>query len=628
MKRFKVLEDYTIKKWMTFDKEMSVIFQFEDGEVECTVKDVVFNKILWIPLKQMKITPSKKDFFFVGNAHESMLNECWTIVIKNLLKDNPDFDPEFFLMGCIDGVTAFNRFASKYTRAYASTLDLVGLLKMKQDPKIKKICNTKLDIGQGFPIAEQIHDKLGRDFIKLITTTGAIDNNMLLDFTRTDTINLSQLKQFFIAYGPRADIDDKMISHIIEESALSGIKDFKDFYVEGFSVKKSSHSSQGTISDAQYFNRRLKLACLGVQKIYKGSCGNKQLLRTVIIAKYKKYYLDKVIYDKGKRIVLTKETIENYLDKPIDMVSPLLCRKVDGVCEQCVGRGSDDFSKWNPKKIHIGIYAAALLAASASQLVLSAKHLIKTISLVLKIAKSFSRIAYVKNDMIFLSINKETLDSLHLRVRLDEITSLNDINTSVVYPEAFSAIKKIEFLSPEGTKKVDLVEHEDFVLYLSEDFLKFMKKHLKKIVTHRTFIDIPLAGWNIENPLLCNVAFNNDMRRFNKRVRRFLDNDLCRFTSLHHGLTKFLDIFYDKSGLEVPYIEIVLKAFISDQHIKDGEMIIEDQDNMVFRNIYRNIDAGPISSKLSFEGMVRYFQEIETYTEFKSEGWYDRLYNL
>ena len=549
-----------------------LVFENKDT-ITMGTRIMLLHALLWKPYHVYNITPSKDDIYNLDKITGSTLSDIQSIIYDKLLKGNPDvyyIDIVFILF---DMVGEFVTFVSRYARAYAATLDMVGLCKMRQNPEIVKIINTKLDSKQGTAVAEAMFKMLSDEFSALISEKGRISNNVLYDFAITNTLSKNQLPQLFIAYCARSDIDDIMMKHIINESSISGLKSIADFGVESLSVKKSSHSSKKTIKQSQYFARKLKLASTPLKHIYTGSCGNTRTLPIVLHKKYKNHFLNKVIYDNKVRVELTEHNIDKYLDTTIHMMSPLLCYHTDGLCETCAGIGSDDFSKYNPPDIHIGIYAASMVASAVSQMILSAKHLIRTSSLVLLLPDNATRYMANIQEHIKLTISKEDSEQLHIRMPIKDMGPLADLKHADIKAKSYSKVRELEIIKDDMViEEIDFVEKEHYMLYLSDNFLKHMRKNLKHIKIENSYADIPLKGFNTNEPFITHITHNNDMRRFTKRVFTFLGTDVAKYSSISKCLQDFLSVLYDKTGINVLFVEILFKAFLIQ---KDGRVNIQ-----------------------------------------------------
>ena len=311
------------------------------------------------------------------------------------------------------------------------------------------------------------------------------------------------------------------------------------------------------------------------------------------------------------------------------MMSPLLCRHTDGICETCAGIGNDDFSKYNPPGIHIGIYTASMVASAISQMILSAKHLIRTSSLVLLLPDNALRYLINRQEHVKFNISKEDCDQLHIRMPIKDIGPLADLKHDNINAKSYSKVKTLDIVKDNiCIDELDFVEKEHYMLYLSTEFLAHIKKNLNSLVIENNYVDIPLKGFNLNHPFITHITHNNDMRRFTKRAFTFLGTDIAKYTSISECLQDFLKILYDKTGINVLFVEILFKAFLIQ---KDGRInipVVEDPENVRFGRLSSILSDGAVSTRLSYQSLKKYFFSLDAHVVPKREGLLDPIYNF
>ena len=610
------------------DVNRHCVVVFPDGKIKTTTRILIFNYLFWKPYRDFNITPQYSDYVELKKLTTDTGSDIFSVMYAKLLILRNDVYHMDIIQSMFKTITIVDNYISMNCRPYASTLDLVGLCKMRQEPEIKALLNEKLDIGQGTAVAEARFNHISKQFIDLISTKGRVKNNVLYNFAVTNHLNKNQLPQWFKAYGPRSDIDDSMNSNIIEESSISGLKTADDFATEGLSVKKSSHSSKKVIKTTQYFNRKLKLACLPMTKIHPGSCGNKNTIKIFLKDAHKKHFLNKVIIVKNKSLILTKGVIDKYVDNHIEMMSPIMCRHLDGVCETCCGMGNNNYASWLPPEIHIGIYTASMMASAVSQMILSAKHLIRTSSMIFSLPYNAKSLLRTHGDFIYLKFTPHELKNMILRVPLSDLSPLSDLKHDDIIASRFSKIKEFSFIkNGHEVDTINLVEDEHYILHLHQEFLEYMKKNLNNIVIDHDYIDIPLDSINIKSKFITHVTHNNDMRRFTKRVFTFFGTHIGNYTSVSECLEDFLDILYSKSGIDVVFVEIVLRCFLMNKNGVVEIPLVEDPNDVLFGRMSSILSNGPISTKLSYQGLSKYFKTVDTYIRPKPVGVLDPIFD-
>ena len=601
---------------------------FPDKKIKTTSRILIFNILVWIPYKDFNIVPKSEDYNEITKLTTKTIINIHSNMYIKMLHLLPNVYYMDIIKSMFESISTIDNYISMTCRSYASTIDIVGICKMRQDPKIKEIITTKLDTGEGTAVAEARFNSLSKQFLELISTRGAVENNVLYNFAITNNLNKNQLPQWFIAYGTRSDIDDSMVSNVIEESSISGLTTTEDFATEGLSVKKSSHSSKKVIKTTQYFNRKLKLSCLPMMKVYPGSCGNTSTVKIFLKGSYKQHFIDKVIYANGRKVILTPDVIDNYIDKHINMMSPIMCNHLDGFCESCAGMGEDMFSKFLPPDIHIGIFAASMMASAVSQMILSAKHLIRTFSMLFTLPVNARTLMTCRNDDIYLKIHPNDLNDLTVRIPLKDINPLSDLAHDDIPASSFSKVKEFNLMKGEAiVDTINLVEEEYYMLYFNNDFLNHIRDNIQNVIIDHGHVDIPLKGFNMRKKFITHVTHNNDMKRFTKRVFTFFGTHIGKYTSVSECLEDFIDILYDKSGIDILFVEIVLRCFLMKENNMVGIPLVTDLDNVHFGKMSHILSNGPISTKLSFQGLSKYFRTVDTYIEPKPVGMLDPIFD-
>lgn len=100
---------------------------------------------------------------------------------------------------------------------------------------------------------------------------------------------------------------------------------------------QASYSRAIGTQNGGYLGKQLDAAFQTIQADKKGTdCGTRKTLKVYITSKNKKDYLDRYIMDRGNKILLDTETINKYVDKYVDMRSPMYC-KSEKMCNICTG---------------------------------------------------------------------------------------------------------------------------------------------------------------------------------------------------------------------------------------------------------------------------------------------------
>lgn len=161
----------------------------------------------------------------------------------------------------------------------------------------------------------------------------------------------------------------------------------KNAYTEGLDpseypshVNKAINSSYNRAVETSYSGAKTKFLYAAMSNSVAGpkgsDCGTTLTLNTVISSKHKKDYMFRYIVVKDKLVCLTPDVIDNYLDKPVKLRTPLYCVNKN-VCNKCLG---DLFYILGIRNVGL---TATRTTASIMQIAMKAMHdsTIKTIEI-------------------------------------------------------------------------------------------------------------------------------------------------------------------------------------------------------------------------------------------------------
>ena len=130
------------------------------------------------------------------------------------------------------------------------------------------------------------------------------------------------------------ELEDKF--DFVSTSFMDGIE-VKDLPAHANSILASQYPASIATSDAGYMGKKL-LALLQMMEIDEPGtdCGTKNLIPIAINNHNKDDMLYTIIQDGGSEVVLTRENISRYINKTVNMRSPMSCKN-DKICAKCAG---------------------------------------------------------------------------------------------------------------------------------------------------------------------------------------------------------------------------------------------------------------------------------------------------
>ena len=333
-------------------------------------KQVVLNIMIWRILASLKLPILKDDYHEFKDITEETLSEIHTnIYYKCLL---PDIDERKVYGLFHESISVFYNFTHEYCWEYATGISLIELYDLFGQPDIEEICNIEVENIYDTKLIERTIDRKKEELIACIKTK--YPDSCIGPYLLTDTLNTNQVAQLFIAYGPRSDINDKIVGKPILNSTLKGLRSIEEFGVESLSAKKSAISNRSSVATASYNSRQGHLTTGEIYHIIHTPCNNNETIKVYIKPKKSHRYLGKIIVENNQDVYLTKENIEKYSGTVVDMVTAMHCRCPNGICKRCIGQMSDYISS----SLHLGLATGTEVFSQIVQNILSTKHMIKT----------------------------------------------------------------------------------------------------------------------------------------------------------------------------------------------------------------------------------------------------------
>lgn len=615
--------------------------EFIDGHKVVHAKDLIVSFYLWETLRVANIIPSQSDMLYITKFNNDILIEKLTELYIKVLDQYPDFEIPELIKGPWTAMNRIFNLSLGDREVYIQSSDALDIFLMGEQPELKAITDMTFPDEQGSDVAEQRLEKAMGELVDLLGTRGKLAFNPIIDFMECGILNPRQMLQLHVAYGPRADITDQLAKHIISESTLSGLKTAEDFAIESLSAKKSKLYSRTVIEDTQYFNRKERLCTNGIRYIYKGDCGNRMTIPFILPTKASilRNLFGKRFFFEGTEYALSRTNAKEFAGKRVEIVSPITCLHTDGVCEHCMGLASKHVKAFFSPDIHIGNLAAAFFSGSVSQMVLSAKHLIKTATRQYFMSSAAGTYFACKGTGIFLHpklINRSYSDCAFKFAASDFLGQLTDLHLDGIdiLPEAsiFSKISGAQFCIKQGDQwkplEIFSLVNEGLCPFLASSFLAHIKNVYQDIIIdeEEDSVLIPLSTFDWKTPILKYVAINDDMIAFSKRLIDFFGKKITAHTSISGCLQELSTILYQKSKLPFLDMEIVLKAFLMGQITQ--EAVSGMCNDVIFGSTDQVLGDRSISNKFSYQYVHTFLNDPTVYTEMRPYGYYDAFFNF
>lgn len=615
------------------DSHGHVVLQLADGNIEVSVRMAALNLFwLYIPA-QFGIPISKRHYIRRFTCTNSGLMSALMKYYTEIIGANPENASAFrnLIWDCLNEIYAF---CCTDLLVYTHTVDIMDVAEIMTDPKSKEILSRKKAITPelGTQTAEVLIASISHDLFELVGTKNAFPNNALYTYHNAKQLNPHQCPQMLVSYGPRTDIDDRVIRFPIAGSAVDGLTTAEEFAIESLSAKKSSVYNKQAVPRSQYFNRKQQLQASAIEHVYKGDCGSKVYVDFDVTDKNFKTIVGKNILLDNKLVQVSAELAKQLIGTTIHMRSPMTCRYRKGVCEVCGGAIMYNIDR----NIHLGIIATIQIIEQVTQKILSNKHLIKTFSILYVLPSASRGILEMgkkaSNEIRWSDELVGQLANIEIGFNTSDIRKLSDIlyidRHRTVSEEAFSTIRNVYIHNTKTDEVYDIDmtigNSDEQFPYLSTDFLLHFKNHYSECKNKDGKIWVPAKGTNAI-PLFKFVVVNDNMLQFVKNVSTFLSKDIRSITTCHDALQNFSDLVNTKAEVNVAHLEILLKSYLVTSLSDYRVPRVTDPNNVIFRNNANILFNRSIGTEFAFQDLYRYLCSPLTYLTPKVVNPFDML---
>lgn len=619
----------------------TVILELSDGKIRVSKRQAFMN-LFWFPILTEFNIPLRKDHFVKRKPlNKGVLIKEWNRYYNEIMSMSVhnakrlkrviwDVSAELYDLG-------FN-----YMLEYVGTMDIIDMAEIMTDPVMSKELDTKYEITDDWStVAVERFIEMERvKIMKLMGTPGALKNEVLLPYQRIKQLNQFQVPQTIYAFGVRTDVNDNIIRKPVIGSALDGLRDIAEFGIEALSAKKSAFYNKEAVRKSQYFGRKQHLLSSSVQHLYDGDCGSTQYVDFRItdddpddgkVGNYSNCIGKFILGDDNKLVLLTSDNIKQYVNRTVRMRSPMTCRYRNGVCEVCGGSVLANVNR----KISIGILSAIFAVAPVTQKILSAKHLVKTNSLVYELDDNLGQLIECVNTVGF-KWKKGVYSKMKnhcLGVHLKDFQGLHDVqlirDNKEISEQKMSSIHELVFRGPDNCTHVYEVGGGKQTPFFSGEMLVHIRDNFDSVVIKDDIIWIPLKG--TENiTLFKTIVINDNMLEYVATVSGFLGGNTEKETgnisqkkTCAGALAAFSDIVYSKCSVNIVHLEVLLKSYLITSDTDYTIPIVEDANNVKFGSMQSILSYRFVGTKLAFEELSKYIKSPSTYTDPKPKSPFD-----
>lgn len=567
------------------------ILVFDDGEeIETNAIMTFFSSFAWVFHRTYPKTPLLKEHHvqvilknrrYSAGTHLDLLGAALESTYDAYLGQGEQLDrdalAEILFYGGMNAI--YNDWSYRFEE-YVASISILNFTEILDDPEIRASKEAQVPEAWSIEEAYKVMDRVLNDPNKF-------QNNPVVLAYRSKLVNANQLQQSIGPRGYVTDTDSHQFRYPIMRGYVEGLRRFYDSFIESRSASKALQFSKANLRDAEYFSRKLQLACMQVKRLHKGDCGSKEyLLWTVQGEKFDEdgrkrsngdlpliigaNYLD----EESGTLKAIRGNEKHLVGKTIKLRNPIFCNHLDadGICETCFG----ELSLQVPKKTNIGHLCCVTMTEPSTQSVLSVKHLDGNATI--------ESIVLDMSDVMFLKPSRdrqsyllhERLAKMQARLVIPSVdaAALNDIH-SVTDVEDFniSRISELEIMGIQYVDKNQRLLHSATVHMgkrrssMTYSLLRYVQKKGFEVNNEGNFV-IDLADWNYSEPILALPLRHFNMSDHSKEISALLqatkDQMQTRDKNVRPSafLVEFFNMVNNKLSVNLAPLSVILYAIM------------------------------------------------------------------
>lgn len=536
------------------------------------LRHFLINLFMWHPLVNLYDTDFEMD--------ENYIFDCWNEVPH--LKDYIDQKIVTALRDYSVRNTTVNNSISNVLhdlRSISINFSLIMGLTMssetflhwyRDDPVLRELMETRFPLDMQ---PSEIEDSLADIQKRLITEIKSRKDDPVGTILRADTgIKHKQLVEFTAHMGLKPDLAGITIPLPINSSTLiRGLDKPSSHYIDALGARKSLIMNKKVMGNAGYFGKLVLLLArtLSLSKTV-SDCGTKHYLKIYIktpqmLQKYNnRYYVDA----NGEIRLVNARKDTQLIGTWVNFRSPITCSCHDEVCHVCFGRTSTmNFD------ISAGVvgFEVEEFTKVVNQMILSAKHLLTTVSEKINFSEEFNRFFKLYCGEVSPKIGDDAIPdiedwavwidptSVQKADELDEDSSFNSYVLGGFYVQNMKTHESI-WISTD----------EDRELFLTDDLIDLVRKgrgyaRFSEMNELTTLFSIVIMNNELTKPLYSLMSLLNSKAKADQNV-----------TSNYHEMAqKFTDLLLDaKIGATALSGELIISRLIR----KDPDVDFERPD--------------------------------------------------
>lgn len=583
------------------------IIKLKTGETDkllrMKISQFLVNIILWRPFLVFKREFDKGFIFNTSGITANQICDYMDKVIREFISA----DNQIELNECISSmINDLSNFSLDFNFIIGNTINLKDKIDLaKRNERYNEIIHTKFDNNM---TTIEVEDQLD-GLTKELSTILANEENHFQDYINCrEGVNATQLTQFEINIGPKPDLVGKVFPKIIDSNFLvDGLGSLSDYYIDSSGGRKAAIINFNQVKKAGYNMRKLSLLCMDTLLSDIEDCKGKNYIKIHIDSEKTLGRLNyRWFKTKNGERCLDELKDQRLIGKTLKFRSPVTCSCPDGkICKKCYGR----LSLINDN-IHIGLLAIEILSSHLTQMMLSAKHLLKTNSEAIDWPDEFNKIFIIDSNAILLNPSLENESRYSLIIDENDIIESEDSGLDDDDSDFSKSVKTFKIKYREEFYDV-AVEKDLFLSPYLEELMKTNKEKGKSIY------QIGLRGIDLNEVLFYIEIENNELSKPLYNILNLTDNKEHLGVTTKEGMVqKFLELL-NEGGIPINsvHIECIVRELIRkpDDIMQRPDFTEVDPEYTILRVTDGIMNSPSITISLSFEKVKRQLYDPKSY---------------
>lgn len=516
---------------------------------------------------------------------------------------------------------------------YITSISIIDFIEVEYHPDIKRL-NDEL-INNPHAVSADI-EHAHTEIAKVLKNDPVLKNNAVARTVRHSLVREGSILQSVSARGFVKEVDSYQFPVPIKTGFIRGMNTFTAFATESRTATTAEFMTKNPMRKSEYLNRELQLLTSSVKRIHFGDCGSKESLLFIGPDKEHMKDLEGTHYfdENGvEQIVQPKDY--KLAGKPLRIRSIWTCKHPDryGICSACYGELSNNIIPTD----HIGHISAVEQQSDQSQLILSFKHFVNSVALMLfditdEAAMYFTRNPAVAPQGIFV---KPQFKNASIIIYADEGQNIDDLKyldtLDKISENRFTAIKALAFVTGDpGKERYETVRTEinNRVPFLTREMLEYITEYGYTINDKGSYV-ISLAHWDFNKPLLGLPKKQFSAEEYSDLIKRFIKGtrtgkkrptDLPVVTDFEHpdkALQEFHNIVSERLNVNLIHLQLILYGAMA-YRPEEGKYNIpmpEDRRDGEFVKTSAKMKRGNYAVSMAYQQQIETLFDPESYMQ-------------